>query len=152
MTYRPILFAAISAFALTACQETPSETAKDVAQARDTAVEQNQEARQEANEDRAQAAADVTEAKNDMVVVDNNRVNKITKAESEAMLTAAQTKYDVAMTESKGRYNIENEKCDALKGVGEDACRSTIEATLAAEEAAITATRDSEIVSATYYE
>ena len=33
MIYRPLLIAALSVFALSACQETPAETAKDVSQA-----------------------------------------------------------------------------------------------------------------------
>lgn len=142
--------AAMTMLTLSACQETPTETAKDVAAANETAIEQSQAARQEANTEKANAQADVVDAKMQETVVDDKAIKKITQAESEAMVVTANANYDVAMTDAKGRFNVANEKCDALKGVGEDACRSTINATLTADEAAITATRDAALVAATY--
>jgi hypothetical protein len=150
MIIRPILFAAFAIVGLSACQETPTETAKDVSQAQETAVQDNQEARQEANQDRAQAEVKVIEAKDDMAAVDTNAMKKITEAESEAMTVAAKAKYDVAMTEAQGRHNIEAEKCDALKDQAKDSCVSTNNATLAADQARIIATHDAEILAATY--
>ena len=152
MMNRMIPIAAFAALMLTGCQETSSDTAKDVAEARQDAAEDSAEARHDANDDVAQADDKVADAQQAYANADEGALRKLTKVESEAMIEKAKAAFDVASTEASGRHKVAKEKCGALTGVDKDACLSTADATLAAEQAAATASRDAALVDAANHE
>ncbi len=147
-----IPFAAAAALMLAGCTESPSETAKDVSEARQEAAEDSNEARDDRSEEVSKANEDVAEAKHDVMHGDDGEIKKLTAAEAEAMSEKAKADFDVATTDAEGRLNIATEKCDALSGVDKDACVSTANATFAADKAAATATRDAALVRAEHHD
>ena len=152
MNFRPISLAAFAALTLAACQESQSDTAKDVAKASETAAANSDEARQEATATAADANAQVTDAQQAFDKASIGAQKKLTQAEADAMSKNAKANYDVAITDAEGRQKIANEKCGALTGADKDACLSTAKAAYAAEEAAAVATRDAELVKAENHE
>ena len=137
---------------LVGCPETPIETAAEVAEARRDAAEDTKEARQDANEDVAGAIEVISDAHQAYDKTNEIARRKLTDAESEAMVKAANADFDVATTEAKGGYDVAKAKCGALNGVDETACVSTADATLATNQAKATAIRDAALVNAEHHE
>lgn len=149
MNIRLISFAIFSALALGACQEKPSETAKDVADARQEASKEVAEAKIEANQEVAAANEDVNEAAQALNETSSEARQELTEAESEAMMKAADAQYDVMIAEADGRQKVANEACDAAApGNERDSCKSTADAVYAADKAAAAAIRDAAKVAA----
>jgi len=142
MMNRLIPIVAVGALLLAGCNESPSETAKDVTQAREKAGQEVSEARQDASKTASKSEDKVMDAQQEYAKTDANAREKLTDVESQAMTAQAKADFDVAKTEAEGRHNIAVEKCGALEGVDKTACVSTADANFAAEVAAATANRD----------
>jgi hypothetical protein len=136
------LAAAIAMLLLAGCQETPKETAKDVAAARTEANREADDARATADRKTAAADAKVDDAQQAYGKSEAKANETLDKARDEAASTIAQADYDRALVEADGRFKVENEKCDALSGTARDACVSAAESALAVEKAAAQARRD----------
>ena len=89
---------------LSGCPETPTESAVEVVQAREDAVQDVNEARWDANE----AVADTA---------------------SNALVKAVRVDFGVASTEANGSYDVAKAKCDAFHGDDKTACFSIANAT-----------------------
>ncbi|MES3008871.1 MAG: hypothetical protein V4751_13980 [Pseudomonadota bacterium] len=133
---------AITILMLTGCNETPSETAEDVAEAREEAVEDIAATREDANQTINNAQRDVAAAQRDVIAGDQNAREELTEAQAEAMRESANANYEVRKAEVEGRKDIEDERCDSLTGSGKDSCISDAQRVLAADLAAAVATRD----------
>jgi hypothetical protein len=130
------------------CEKSTSASAKDVAKARENATENSNEARNDADKVAAETNANLATVAQANAKADANARADMSAAESKAQAATAQANFNVAMTDAKGAYDIAKEKCSTLKSVDKDACLSTIAATLAADEAAATATRDRSLAAA----
>ena len=146
MMNRLIPIVAVAALLLAGCNESPSETSKDVTKATEEASQDVSEARQDASKTESKSEEKVIDAQQEYAKTDANAREKLTEVESEAMAAQAKADFDVAKTEAEGRHNIAVEKCGALEGVDKTACVSTADASLAAELAAATANRDAALV------
>jgi len=146
MMSRLIPIVAVGALLLAACNESPSETSKDVTQAREKASQDVNEARQDASKTESKSEEKVVDAQQAYAKSDATAREKLTAVESEAMAAQAKADFDVAITEAEGRHNIAVEKCGALEGVTKKACVSTADADFAAQQAAATANRDAALV------
>ncbi|HVF35956.1 MAG TPA: hypothetical protein VND91_11595 [Candidatus Saccharimonadia bacterium] len=146
------MIASVAVLMLAACRETPTETASDVAKAQEEAARESSEARREARESVAEADADVAEAARAHDAAGEATRKKLSAVEAEAMIEHANASYDVAIAETEGRHAVATEACDALTGVDKEACVSTADATLAAERASATATRDAALVDAAHHD
>lgn len=144
--------AVLAALMLTACQETPQETAKDVSAARQDAAKDVKEAREDKREDVAEANAEVAGARQDFEQDSNAAMKKLTAAEAEAMVKTANANYDIAIAQISGRADVARQACGAMTGVEKDACLSNAEATFEAEKAAAIAQRDEVLVAAEHHE
>ena len=133
---------AVAALLLAGCNESPSETSKDVTKATEEASQDVSEARQDAGKTENKSEEKVIDAQQKYARTDANAREKLTDVESEAMAAGAKADFDVAKAEAEGRHNIAVEKCGALEGVDKKACLSTADANFAADEAAATAVRD----------
>lgn len=146
-TLKPIIpiATAIALLLLAGCKESPSETAKDVAAARNEANREADDARVTA--DRATAAADakVDDAQQTHGQSEAKANEVLAEAEGKAASTIAQANYERALVEAEGRFKVENEKCDALTGTAKDACVSTAESALAVDKAAAESRRDASL-------
>jgi light-regulated signal transduction histidine kinase (bacteriophytochrome) len=151
MFNRLIPLLALLALTLVACDKTPSETSKDVRQAREEASQDVSETRQDASETMNKAEEKVVDAQQDYAKSDASARAKLTEAESQAMVTKAKADFDVTIAEAEGRHAIEIEKCGALEDVSKKACLSTANATFEADKAAATAKRDAALVEADQY-
>jgi len=149
---RLIPIAAVAVLMLSSCQESPSDTSKDVAKAQEEAAQKVDAARKDADKTAAKANEQVADAKAEYAKTDANAQKVLSKAESEAMIKTANADFDVAVAEAEGRNKVAKEKCDALKGVDKDACLSSAEAALAADKASATARRDETLVAAEHHE
>jgi hypothetical protein len=114
MMKRLIPIAAVAVLMLSSCQETPSDTAKDVAKAQEEAGKKVDAARQDADKTVAKASDQVADAKADYAKTDADAHKVLSKVESEAMVKTAQADFDVAVAEAEGRNKVAKEKCDAL--------------------------------------
>lgn len=152
MINRLIPLVAVAALMLTGCKETASDTANDVADARQEARQDNSEARQDANADIAEATDKVNDAQAAYAESTDDTRKKLTLAESEAMIKTAKADYDVAKVEAEGRDKIAMEKCDALSGAEKDSCKHIAAATLVADISSASAVRDALLLDATYHE
>lgn len=142
MINRLIPIVAVAALLLAGCNEAPSETSKDVTQAREDASQDVSEARQDASKKESKSEEKVIDAAQAYAKTDANAREKLTAVESEAMASGAKADFDVAMAEAEGRHEIATEECGGLQGVDKTACVSTADANFAADEAAATAIRD----------
>jgi hypothetical protein len=152
MNNKLLPLAIVAALLLAGCKETASDTASDVADARQEASQDNAEAKQDANETIADANAEVADAQEDYVENSDTTMKKLTIAESEAMVKAANADYDVAKVEAEGRHKIAREKCDALSGAEKDSCNNIADANLTADTSSAAAVRDALLVDATHHE
>lgn len=137
---------------LAGCQETPTDTAKDVAKAQSDAAQQTQEARKDANVEVSDANKDVRDAKVDFVKASDAALKQLTSAEAEAMVQTANATFDVAMTEASGRNKVALELCDPMMAAEKDACVSAAAVELAAAQAQATSTRDERLVTASHHD
>ena len=147
------LAAAIAAvLALAGCQETASDTASDVAAARDDANKTDSEARQDAERAAAKANDQLVDAQQTYADTEGAARQKLTSAAADTMVSAAKAQYEVDKTATQGRYNVAVEKCDGLSGADRDACTSRANSVAMAEEAQAVATRDAAIADASRHE
>lgn len=152
MIYRLIPLVAIAVMLLTGCDNSASETSKNVTQAREDASQDVTEAKQGAEKIEDKANEKVADAQYAYAKTDATARAKLTEAESEAMISKAQADFDVALAEAEGLYHIAIEKCGAFKGVDKKACLSTADATFTAHQAAVTADRDVALVQAEHHD
>lgn len=92
--------------------ESPSVTANDVAEARQDAAKDNAEAR-------ADASKDVAKAQSGM----NDQAQDVGKAD-------AKGNYEVLTTRAKGDHKVAIEKCEAMSGDPQKACKARADADL----------------------
>ncbi|MGH8471368.1 MAG: hypothetical protein ACREVJ_02680 [Gammaproteobacteria bacterium] len=134
-----MFFSSLAITALTACQETPQETAQDVGGAAQEAQEESGEKRQEAVKDIPEEEANVAEEEAQAGESMESRV----EARAEAANVRAEEQYKVAVTEAEGRHKVAKEKCDAISGDDQkDACQEQADAALEREKASAMAARD----------
>lgn len=150
---KPLIpLAAMLALLLGGCQETRSDTSKDVAEASAKASAEartdSSEARKAASASITASSADVARAKQEYAETDQESRKKLTDVEATAMIEAAKARFDVEMTDAQGRHDVAAEQCDALSGVDKQSCLGTAAAVLASEQATATATRDAALVRA----
>jgi hypothetical protein len=148
MNIHPISAAVLLAVAsmLTAgCQDS---TSKDVAEARVDAAKDVANAREKAGVAVAKANEKVSDARVDYADKEHAARHTLTEVESEAMIKRAHAAYSVATTHVDGNYDIAQEECKSLSGVDKTACISAADATRAADQAQVTAVRDSALVAA----
>jgi hypothetical protein len=148
MINRLLTIAVVAALALTACTETASETSKDVADARQDAVESNDEARAEASREVAKANERMDSAQQNQSEKDSDADRKLAGIEADGMAARARADYDIAMTAAEGRHQVSKEKCDAYEGAAANACIATADATLAADRSLAASNRDAAILAA----
>lgn len=148
MMIRLIPILALAALLLGGCNESASETAKDVSQAREKASTDMSTAQKDANKAENMADQKVAAAQQDYVETKAGAQSKLNKVEADAMVTVAKADFDVAMADLEGRHLIATEKCGMLKGAEKTACLSTADAALAADQAIATANRDAILVQA----
>lgn len=99
------LLAAVLALSLTACQETPQETARDVAEARQEGAEQVREAERERDHAASGRRAD----------------GRLTSDHADA-------EYELAETRAKAALDVEQERCEGLQSDIRSACKDTAKA------------------------
>lgn len=134
-----VLFSSLAIIALTACQETPQESAQDVAGAAQEAQEESGEKRQEAVKEISEAEAKVAEEQAQA----GESMESRAEAEADAANVRAGERYKVAVTEAEGRHKIAKEKCDAMSGADQkEACQEQADAALEREKASATAERE----------
>lgn len=104
---KTILYAVAIALSLSACKETPQETANDVAEARKDGAEEVREAQA----DRRETVNDAATGTNGMVA--SNDAEDIVDAD-----------YDVSVTKAKAALDVEQEKCEAMEGTSRDDCKA----------------------------
>lgn len=148
MIIRLVPIIALAAVLLGGCNESATETSKDVSQAREKASEDVSAAQKEAMKDENKAERKVAEAQQDYAETRAGAQGDLSEAEAEAMATMAKADFDVAMAEIEGRHNIATEKCGVLKGVEKDSCVSTADAAFEADKAIAIANRDAILVQA----
>lgn len=107
---------ALVLLALTACQETPQETAEDVAEARADGAEEVREA----EADRAEAQRD---AATDPAGPTGPVMDSFDPVEDKV-----DADYDVAVAKAKAALDVEQEKCEAMTGDARDNCKEAAEA------------------------
>ncbi len=148
MMTRFLSILALAALLLGGCNKSPSETAKDVGQAREKAATDMSAAQKDANKAENKADQKVAAAQQDYAETKAGAQGKLNKVEADAMVTMAKADFDVAMADLEGRHLIATKKCGMLKGVEKTACLSTTDAALAADQAIATANRDAILVQA----
>lgn len=140
---------ALTALMLAGCNKTPSETSKDVSQAREEAAEDVSEARQDANRTENKVEEKVVDAQQDYAKTDANARAKLNEVQSEGHSKTAKADFDVAIAKAKGIEDVAKQKCGVLGGAEKNACLSTAAATYEASKADATAKRDAALVAAT---
>ena len=145
---RMLPIVAVAALMLAGCNKTPSETAKDVTQAREDASQDISEVRQDANKTESKAEEKIIDAQQAYAKTDAAARAKLIEVQSEAMGTTAKADFDVAIAEAKGIEDVAKKKCGVLGGAEKNACMSRAAATFAASEATATAERDAALVAA----
>lgn len=80
-------------------------------------------ARQEAAKDNAQATQEAAK-------VDASANADVAKVAEKADDKKAETSYDVAVTEAEGRHKIDTEKCNAMTGDAQKACKEQADGAL----------------------
>lgn len=141
---------ALSLALLSGCQETNTETARDVAGARREAAEADAGARQEASKEMDEANRDVSDAKADYEDAEGEAGDALEEAETEARVAAAQARYDVAHTEALGRHEVARQRCDGQSvGQARDDCMVAADDELAVEESRAALERDKALQAAT---
>ncbi len=101
MMNRLIPIVAVAALLLAGCKESPSETSKDVTQAREKASQDVSEARQDASKTESKSEEKVIDAQQAYSKTDANAREKLTEVESEAMAAEAKADFDVAHDRSR---------------------------------------------------
>ena len=152
MINRLILASGIAVLMLAGCKETASDTANDVAEARQEAAQDNNDAQLDANKEIADVNGKVIDAQAAYAQDGNITRKKLTIAESDAMVKTAEADYDVAKVAAEGRNKIAQEKCDALSGTDKMSCYDIAKATLVADTSSAAAVRDTQLVDAAYHE
>jgi hypothetical protein len=143
MIARSVLFTAIAVTTmLTACGQTETEAAEELARARLEAAERVAAARQRA--DAALAAHQATANGH------ARSAGKLTPQDVDAMIENANSAFEAARAEAMKRHETAEIQCDALEGVDKIACLSTADAELAADEAAAISHRDEALAGANY--
>lgn len=148
MLNKMIPITAIALLMLVGCDETSSETAKDVSEAREEAAEDITETRQDANRMTNRADQDVVDAQKDFSRTDQKAMDDLSEAEADAMTKTARANFDVAEAEAEGRYKVAKERCDAFTDASKDSCLSNAENTRTAELAAAASKRDNALLTA----
>lgn len=150
MINRLLSIAIVAALALTACTETASETSKDVADARQDAVESNDEARAEASRQVAKANERMDSAQQAQSETTHDADRQLAGVEAEGMAAKARAEYDIDMTAAEGRHRVSREKCDAFESAARNACIGDADATLAADRSLAASNRDTTILATKY--
>lgn len=143
-----IPIAAIGMLMLAGCQENSSETAEEVADAREDAAQDFNAALEKANKAIDSAQRDVVDARQDLARTERNAADDFHEVEAEAMTRNAHANFDVAETEAENRTDVEMDRCDALEDAAKDLCISNAEMTLAIALATATSTRDTALLAA----
>ncbi len=148
-----LLTLAISLALLAGCQESSSETSRDVAEARVEATEANAEARHDAAEDMSEAGGELSEARQDYREAEGDAHDDLNESESEAMVASAHARYDVMHTEAQGRHKIAIERCDGMsRGQERDACVTEADGVLAVAESEAEKIRDEALLAASRHQ
>lgn len=145
---RLVPIVALTALMLAGCNKTPSETSKDVSQAREEARQDVSEARQDASRTENEAEEEIVDAQQDYAQTDADARAKLTEVQAEGLSKQAKADFDLAMTEARGIEDVAKMKCGVLGGAEKNACLSAAAATYAASEAAAIADRDAALVAA----
>jgi len=145
---RIVPIVALAVLLLAGCKETASETAKDVAEARKDASEDNTEARQDASQTAVKADEKIADAQQDYAKSVAPAREDLSEAQSDASSDIAKADFDVAIIQAEGIADVASQKCGMLMGVEKKACFSTAEATFEASKAKATAERDAALVAA----
>jgi hypothetical protein len=108
------IFASLAALSLLGCHQasSPASVDNDVAKAREQAAEKDSKAMESQAKTDADANADAT------------------KAEGKADEKKADSAYDVAVTEAEGTHKVAVEKCNAMSGDAQKACKDQADAKL----------------------
>jgi hypothetical protein len=151
MISRSILTAAIVALTLSGCTESMSRTNHDVAEARDAAAKSNDEARMDTSREVAEANEQFDSVWQAQSESDREARRKMIEVESIAMIAKATTDFNLTMTEAMSRHQVAKGKCDALNRADEEACVSSINASLIADQSLAKFDRDTALVAAEYH-
>lgn len=140
---------AISLAMLVGCQESTSETSRDVAEAREDAAESNEAAREDAADEMDDASGELAEARQDYRETEGDAHEDLNESESEAMVAAAHARYDVMHTAAQGRHKVAMERCDGMsRGEERDACVTEADGVLAVSESEAEQVRDEALLAA----
>lgn len=148
MMNRLIPIAAIAALLMAGCEKSPTENAREVDEARDSAALNVDEARKDAGKTQDKTQAKVAEAQDDYAKTAASANRQLSVVEAEAMRKNAEAALEVATAEAEGRQSIAREKCGVLEGAEKDACLSSADALLASDQASAIAARDAILVEA----
>ena len=123
MNIRPLslLISSTLLLGLAACQESASETQRDVNAARQEAQKNVAEARQE-------GAQQMREANDRLTATADKAGDELQEAQANVDKTRAEASYKVLATEAKETRKIALEKCDAFQDEIRDRCEETAEA------------------------
>jgi len=148
MLNRIVPTVALAVLLLAGCKETISETAKDVAVAREDASEDDTEAREDASQTTHEAEEKIADAQQEYATDVTPAREDLNEVQSDAMSEIAKADFDVAITHAEGIADVESEKCGMLMGAEKKACFSAAEAAFEASKAEATTERDAALVAA----
>lgn len=144
---------AVSLALVAGCKESSSETSRDVAEARVEAAESNDDAREDAAGDMADASGELAEARQDYREAEGDAHDDLNASESEAMVAAAHARYDVMHTAAQGRHKVAMERCDGMaRGEERDACETEADGVLAVGESEAEQARDEALLAASRHQ
>ena len=154
MNFRMIpLTLAISLALLAGCQESSSETSRDVAEARVEAAESNTEAREDAARDMSDAGGELSDARQDYREAEGDAHEELNESEADAMVASAHARYDVMHTAAQGKHKVAMERCDGMsRGEERDACETEAEGVLAVGESEAEQARDEALLAASRHQ
>lgn len=143
--------AIVAALMISGCDNSPTDNAKNIVDARKTASKDISQTREDATKTMIKAQDQVASAQQKYGETDQRALKTLTAAESDAMTKTANAAFDVAKAGVEGRYNIEKEKCGILDGAAKDACLSTANTVRTEDLARATKFRDDALLSADYH-
>jgi hypothetical protein len=113
-----MMFALVAAAVSAGCNraESPQKTANDVAEARQDAAKDNQDAARDAARDNANNMGAATDTTAPSSAMGNSDMQK--------------SEYDMAVTRAEGDHKVAIEKCEAMGGAQQKACKSRADAEL----------------------
>ena len=146
MNTRILTVGILAALLAVGCQETGSETAKDVSKARADSAESVADAREKAAKQEDKSDKAVAEARSDQADVNQDAREEVNEVVNAANDDSALAQFEVAKAKAEGAHEIAVQKCGAYAGMEKDACVRLADGTLAESMKLAETTRDKSVV------